>query len=94
MKLAKVVWVTVDESSDKRTFYVSDQEPGSTGYIDISNQQIPHGDSPALSTYQDLCRHLESIGIDPPAEEYFEPNAREAEYKRTQWTRRVPAVNS
>lgn len=87
MQTAKVVWVTVEASGDKRTFYVSDQEPGTTGYRDVSKET-------GLSTYPDLCAHLRSIGLDPPAEEHFAPNPRESNYQRTQWTRTVPPEKS
>jgi hypothetical protein len=86
MPPTKVVWVTVDISDGKRTFYVSQDEPGSPTYRDASTQPIGLDPHP-FSTYSDLCRYIRSFGIDPPAEEHFEPNAREIDYKRTEWTR-------
>ena len=92
MQPTKVVWVTVEASGDKRTFYVSDQEPGTTGYRDVSKESGLQ--PPAFSTYADLCTHLRSIGFDPPPEEHFAPNPRESNYQRTQWTRTVPPEKS
>lgn len=92
MQPTKVVWVTVDTSDGKRTFDVSDQESGSSTYGNVSKQPI--GLVHSFPTYSDLCTYIRSFGIDPPTEEYFEPNAREIDYKRTEWTRRVPAVSS
>ena len=92
MQPAKVVWVLVDTSDGKRTFYVSNQEPGSSTYGDVSKQAIGIDPHP-FSTYSDLCTYIRSFGIDPPTEEYFAPNDKELNYKRTEWTRRVPAVS-
>ena len=97
MPASRVLWVTVETSNGKRTYYVSQNEPGSptahsgaSAYGDVSTQPIAI-DLHLFSTYSDLCTYIRSFGIDPPAETYFEPNDKDIDYERTEWIRRVPA---
>ncbi len=90
MQPSKAVWVTVEISNGKQIFYVSDEEPGTH---DVTTRTIGIDPAP-FSTYVELCTYLRTKGIDPPPEEYFAINAREIDYRRTEWTRRVPALTA
>lgn len=85
----KAVWViNLNYLDRKPTFLVSEDEPVSPNYTDISSRPIPS--DPIFETYTDLCTYLIACGFTPPPETYFSPTDFERDQRRTPIIRRVP----